>query len=59
MELTHLILLLILSVGLIVPELFRTLRRPSVTLLILMGAFGLAVIPDNETIQFSGRLCRV
>jgi Kef-type K+ transport system membrane component KefB len=56
MESTLLVLLLILFVGLIVPELFRKLRLPFVTSLILVGAvlgpFGIDVIPTNETIQF-------
>jgi Kef-type K+ transport system membrane component KefB len=56
MESTLLVLLLILAVGLIVPELFRKLRLPFVTSLILMGAVfgmnGLDLVPSNETINF-------
>jgi Kef-type K+ transport system membrane component KefB len=56
MESTLLVLLLILSVGLIVPELFRKLRLPFVTSLILVGALlgqnGIGLIESNETIEF-------
>ncbi len=56
MEGTLLVLLLILFVGLVVPELFRKLRLPFITSLILMGAVfgshGLDMIPTNETIEF-------
>lgn len=60
MESTLLVLLLILSVGLVVPELFRKLRLPYVTSLILVGAFlgpnGIAAVEPNETIAFFGFL---
>lgn len=56
MESTLLVLLLILSVGLVVPELFRKLRLPFVTSLILVGAalgeHGLGLVVSNETIEF-------
>lgn len=57
---TLLILLLILFVGLVVPELFRKLRLPYVTSLILIGAFlgpnGMGVVEINDTIAFFGFL---
>jgi len=60
MEGTLLVLLLILFVGLVVPELFRKLRLPFVTSLILVGAFfgphGMALIEVNETVEFFGFL---
>lgn len=60
MDGTLLVLLLILSVGLVVPELFRKLRLPFVTSLILVGALfgsnGLDMIPVNETVEFFGFL---
>ena len=60
MEGTLLVLLLILFVGLVVPELFRKLRLPFVTSLILVGAFfgphGMALIHINDTVEFFGFL---
>lgn len=59
-ESTLLVLLLILSLGLVVPELFRKLRLPFVTSLILVGAVlgpnSLGVIEINETVTFFGFL---
>ncbi|MBT5808283.1 cation:proton antiporter [Candidatus Uhrbacteria bacterium] len=56
MESTLLVLLLILSVGLIVPELFRKLRLPFITSLILVGAAlgpnGVDIVQTNETVAF-------
>ncbi len=60
MEGTLLVLLLILFVGLVVPELFRKLRLPFVTSLILVGAFfgphGMALVQTNDTVDFFGFL---
>lgn len=59
-EETLILLLLILSVGLIVPELFKKLRVPFVTSLILMGSIlgpnGINYIQSNEVINFLGFL---
>jgi Kef-type K+ transport system membrane component KefB len=56
MESTLLVLLLILSVGLIVPELFRKLRLPFITSLILVGAAlgpnGMDFVATNDTVSF-------
>ena len=60
MESTLLVLLLVLFVGLVVPELFRKLRLPFVTSLILVGAFlgenGIGIVQPNETVAFFGFL---
>lgn len=57
---TLLILLIILSLGLIVPELFRRFKFPFVTSLILVGAimgpFGLGIVVSNEAVEFLGFL---
>lgn len=59
-ETTLIILLIILSLGLIIPELFRKFRIPFVTILILLGAFlgphGFDYIQSNEIIEFLGFL---
>jgi len=59
-ENTIIILLLILSIGLIIPELTRKFRLPFITILIIAGAifgpFGLNYIQTNETINFLGFL---
>jgi Kef-type K+ transport system membrane component KefB len=57
---TLLVLLLILALGLIIPELLRKFRLPFITLIILAGAilgpFGLGYVQSNETINFFGFL---
>ncbi|MBD3311450.1 MAG: hypothetical protein GF349_03070 [Candidatus Magasanikbacteria bacterium] len=57
---TLLILLIILSIGLIVPELVKRIRLPYVSVIILAGALlgpnGLNYIEFNETIYFLGFL---
>lgn len=57
---TLLTLLLILSLGLIIPELFKKSRIPFITLIILAGAitgpYGLNYIQADETIGFFGFL---
>jgi len=59
-ESTLIILLIILSLGLFIPELFRRLHLPFVTLLILAGAafgpHGFDFIEQNEVIIFFGFL---
>jgi Kef-type K+ transport system membrane component KefB len=60
LEHTVLALLLILLLGLIVPELFKRFRLPFVTSLILIGAtfgpYGLNYVQSNEIIEFFGFL---
>lgn len=55
-----LVLLFILFIGLIVPELFKKLRIPYITILILFGAFlgpnGLNYVQPNSIIDFFGFL---
>lgn len=59
-ENTLLTLLLVLTLGLIIPELFKKFRIPFLTLIILAGAVfgshGLNYIQANETISFFGFL---
>ena len=59
-ENTLLILLPILLLGLLVPEMFRRLKLPWVTSLILVGAImgpnGIGYIQHNETVSFFGFL---
>jgi len=59
-ETTLIVLLVILSLGLLIPELFKKFRLPLVTILILLGAFlgpnGLKYIEPNEIIEFLGFL---
>lgn len=59
-ENTLLTLLLVLTLGLIIPELFKKFRIPFLTLIILAGAIfgpnGLNYIQSNETISFFGFL---
>jgi len=54
------ILLVILSLGLIVPELFKKLHLPWVTILIILGAIlgphGVNYVQQNEVIEFFGFL---
>jgi Kef-type K+ transport system membrane component KefB len=57
---TLLILLFVLSLGLIIPELFKKSRVPLLTIIILIGAivgpYGLNYIELNDTIEFFGFL---
>jgi Kef-type K+ transport system membrane component KefB len=59
-DVTLLILLVILSLGLIIPELFKRFKLPLITVLILLGAFlgpnGLKYVGATETIEFFGFL---
>lgn len=59
-ENTALILLAILCAGLLIPELFRKLKLPFVSSLILVGALAgphtLDLVPQNEVIEFFGFL---
>jgi Kef-type K+ transport system membrane component KefB len=59
-EHTLLILTLILFLGLILPELFKRLKLPSITALIIFGAIlgphGFSWIQSNEVIEFFGFL---
>jgi len=59
-EQTIFVLLLILILGLVIPELFKKLRLPFITSLILAGAFfgpnGFGYIQPNEVIEFFGFL---
>lgn len=59
-ESTLIVLLIILFFGLVTPELFRRLRLPYVTSLIIIGAIlgpnGLGYIASNETVEFFGFL---
>ncbi|MBD3360677.1 hypothetical protein GF366_02645 [Candidatus Peregrinibacteria bacterium] len=57
---TLLVLLIILFAGLVIPELFKKIRIPFVTSLIIIGAvmgpYGLNYIETNQTIEFFGFL---
>ncbi len=59
-ENTLIVLLIILAVGLIIPELFKRLKIPFVTSLILVGAIlgphGVNYIESNQVIEFFGFL---
>lgn len=59
-EHTLTVLLSVLSLGLIIPELFRNRRFPFATLLILFGAllgpYGFGLVKTNETLEFFGLL---
>ncbi len=59
-ETTLLTLLLVLVLGLIIPELFKRLRIPFLSIIILAGAlfgpYGLNYVQANETISFFGFL---
>jgi Kef-type K+ transport system membrane component KefB len=59
-ENTLLILLVVLAIGLVVPELFKRFRIPLITLIILAGAvfgpFGLRYVQLDDTISFFGFL---
>ena len=60
LESTLFVVLLILSFGLIVPELFKKLKIPFVTSLVLIGSilgpYGMNYIQSNEVISFLGFL---
>jgi Kef-type K+ transport system membrane component KefB len=60
MNSTLLVLLIILSLSLIVPEMFKRLRLPFVTIIIAIGALfgpnGLNYVQSNDTIAFFGFL---
>jgi Kef-type K+ transport system membrane component KefB len=55
-----LVLLIILAIGLVIPELFKRFKLPFVTLIILLGALigpnGLDYVRSNELIEFFGFL---
>jgi len=57
---TLFVLLLILSLGLIVPELFRKFRLPFITVIMVLGAIfgphGFGYVELNETVEFFGFL---
>ncbi len=57
---TLLTLLIVLGLGLVIPELFKRTRIPFLVLIILVGAivgpYGLAYVQANETISFFGFL---
>ena len=59
-ENTQLILLLVLAIGLMIPELFKKFRIPLITLIILAGSItgpkGLNYVTVDETISFFGFL---
>jgi Kef-type K+ transport system membrane component KefB len=59
-EQTLITLLLVLTLGLVIPELLRKFRLPAITLIILSGAMfgphGFDIIAPNETIEFFGFL---
>jgi Kef-type K+ transport system membrane component KefB len=59
-ESTLLVLLLILMLGLLIPELLKKVRLPFITLIILSGAIfgshGLGLVAANETLDFFGFL---
>ncbi|MDP3918355.1 MAG: cation:proton antiporter [Nanoarchaeota archaeon] len=59
-EETVIVLLLILALGLIIPELFKKLRLPIITILIIIGAImgpaGLGYVQSNDVIDFFGLL---
>ena len=57
---TLIILLIILALGIIIPELFKKFRLPFATVIIFMGAIlgpnGLGYIDQDNTISFLGFL---
>ena len=59
-ESTLVVLLAILSLGLIIPELFKKLKLPFVTIILLLGSIfgpnGLNFVKSNDTIAFFGFL---